>query len=62
MQEGGFSVDLEGKAYTWRLPLGALLTRKTCPVDGEKLSGAWKFCPWHGKTLEASRDIAHTAK
>jgi hypothetical protein len=51
-KEGGFTVKLTDRAFKWRLPLGSLLPSKTCPVDGEKLSGAWKFCPWHGVELK----------
>jgi hypothetical protein len=50
-KEGGFSVQLRNAEYKWRLPLGSLLPTKTCPVDGEQLSGAWTFCPWHGVRL-----------
>jgi hypothetical protein len=49
---GFFSVKLGEKEYTWRLPLGSLVPPKICPVDGEELSGGWKFCPWHGAELK----------
>lgn len=49
---GFFSVKLDEREYKWRLPLGALVPPKTCPVDGEELSGGWKFCPWHGVELK----------
>lgn len=51
-KEGVFSVRLDKKEFRWRLPLGSLMEPKICPVDGEKLSGAWKFCPWHGVELK----------
>lgn len=51
-REGAFSVKLDKKEFKWRLPLGSLLPPKECPVDGEKLNGAWKFCPWHGVELK----------
>ena len=51
-REGAFSVKLDKREFKWRLPLGSLIARKICPVDGEKLSGAWKFCPWHGVELK----------
>ena len=51
-REGAFSVKLGKREFKWRLPLGSLLPPKICPVDGEKLSGAWKFCPWHGVELK----------
>lgn len=50
--EGSFSFQVGTDVYEWRLPLGSLLPKKTCPVDGQKMSGAWKYCPWHGKKLE----------
>jgi hypothetical protein len=50
--DGFFSVKLSDREYFWRLPLGALVAPKICPVDGEELSGGWKFCPWHGVELK----------
>ena len=50
-REGSFSVKLAESEFVWRLPLGSLLPAKICPVDGERLNGAWKFCPWHGDKL-----------
>lgn len=52
-REGTLSLRLGADVYKWRLPLGSLLPTKSCPVDGERLSGAWKFCPWHGERLAA---------
>jgi hypothetical protein len=52
-KEGSFSLKLGEQTFSWRLPLSSLLPQKTCPEDGEKMNGAWKFCPWHGKTLVA---------
>lgn len=51
-KEGTFSVKLDKREFKWKLPLSSLLTPKVCPVDGETLSGAWKFCPWHGVELK----------
>lgn len=50
--EGTFEVLLGEERFSWRLPLGPLLPPKFCPVDGEELSGAWKYCPWHGVELK----------
>src|SRR5688572_27960971 len=50
-QEGSLTVKLGADVLKWRLPLGALLPVKACPVDGEKLNGACKFCSWHGDKL-----------
>lgn len=51
-KEGTFSVMLDKKEFKWRLPLSSVIPPKVCPVDGEKMSGAWKFCPWHGVKLK----------
>jgi len=50
--EGSFTISTGDKDFRWRLPLGSLLPPKVCPVDGEILNGAWKYCPWHGAKLE----------
>jgi len=50
-KEGTFSLKLGSDVYKWRLPLGSLLPPKVCPVDGEVMNGAWKFCHWHGDKL-----------
>ena len=52
LQEGTFTVNTSGKLFKFRLPLGALLPVKYCPVDGEEMSGAWKYCPYHGTELK----------
>jgi len=49
--EGSLSVKLGEKEFRWRLPLGSLLPPKICPTCKEKLSGAYKFCPWDGTKL-----------
>lgn len=53
-EEGSFAVLVREERFEWRLPLGSLLPPKYCPVDGEKLSGAWNYCPWHGAELKSS--------
>lgn len=50
-KEGALSLKMGSDVFKWRLPLGSLMPAKTCPVDGEVMSGAWKFCPWHGDKL-----------
>ncbi|MBW1792703.1 MAG: hypothetical protein JRJ14_10715 [Deltaproteobacteria bacterium] len=50
--EGSFTVKLAERSFKWRLPLGSILPQKVCPVDGERMSGAWKYCPWHGVELK----------
>lgn len=51
-KEGSFTFKLGGSEFKWKLPIGSLLPLKTCPVDGEELNGAWKYCPWHGTVLK----------
>lgn len=54
-KEGSFSVELGEREFRWRLPLGSLLPPKICPTCGEKLSGAYKFCPWDGTKLPEAK-------
>jgi hypothetical protein len=51
-KEGGFTLKLGGSDFKWKLPIGSLLPPKVCPIDGEELNGAWKYCPWHGEVLK----------
>lgn len=45
---------LKEKEHTasWRLPLGSLLSPKTCPTCGETLPGNYDFCPYDGTKLK----------
>lgn len=54
-KEGSFSVEMGEREFRWRLPLGSLLPPKICPTCGEKLSGAYKFCPWDGTKLPEAK-------
>jgi len=49
--KGRFSVEVGDQHFAWKTPLGSVLPPKVCPVDGEELSGAWTYCPYHGKEL-----------
>jgi len=49
---GQLRVELGERVFRWRLPLASLLPPKRCPVDGEELSGAFRYCPYHGNELE----------
>ncbi len=55
-KEGSFQVNVGDSEFKWRLPLGAVLPPKVCPVDGEKMNGAWKYCPWHGVELKEAKN------
>ncbi len=51
-QEGAFAISLgAGRDFNWKLPVGSLLQAKICPTCGDKLSGAYRFCPWDGARL-----------
>jgi hypothetical protein len=50
-REGGFAVEVGDQHFQWKTPLGSVLPPKYCPVDGEEMSGAWTYCPFHGKKL-----------
>jgi len=50
--ESNFTVQNGEEAFKWRLPLGSLLPPKTCAKCGEKLNGAFKFCPYDGTALK----------
>jgi hypothetical protein len=54
--EGMLTLKLGADVFKWRLPLASLLPPKVCPVDGEQMSGGWKFCPWHGERLAPKPD------
>ncbi|NIQ86285.1 MAG: hypothetical protein GTN83_16055, partial [Acidobacteria bacterium] len=51
--EGTFTVRVGDQPFEWRTPLSSAIPSKVCPVDGEEMSGAWSYCPWHGKKLGA---------
>ena len=53
-KEENFTVKLGGEELRWNLPLSSLLKPKKCPVDNKLMSGAWKYCPYHGVKLEPS--------
>lgn len=50
-KDGRLSVVLADETFKWRLPLGSLLPPKKCPVCGETVSGAYKYCPWDATKL-----------
>ncbi len=50
-KESKFSVLMDKTEYKWKLPLSSLLPPRLCPIDDEKLNGAWKYCPTHGVEL-----------
>jgi TonB family protein len=57
LKEGACEVDLGERAFKWRLPLGSLLPKQKCPVCGETLSGAHKFCPYDGAKLVGRENL-----
>lgn len=52
LAEGQFVVQVGERHFEWQTPLGSFLPPKFCPVDGKRLNGAWKYCPWHGEDLQ----------
>jgi hypothetical protein len=48
---GRFSLKLDDCELTWRLPLGSLLPEQQCARCGEKLSGAFAYCPYDATRL-----------
>jgi hypothetical protein len=61
-KEGALRVVLGEREFRWRLPLAALLPPRRCPIDGEMLSGAFRFCPYHGAELPDPEATAAPAK
>jgi hypothetical protein len=52
---GKFTVSWKKNvAFEYRLPLDVLTPPKYCPVDGEKQSGKFVYCPYHGVKLTSS--------
>jgi hypothetical protein len=49
--EGKFTVIVRDQEMAYRLPLGSLLPRQTCPKCSESLTGSFKFCPYDGTKL-----------
>jgi hypothetical protein len=52
-KECKFSVQWNPQPVTWRLPMDILTPQKICPTDQEKLSGKFKYCPYHGVRLKS---------
>jgi hypothetical protein len=50
--DGSVTLNVGERSFRWRTPIGGLVPPKYCPVDGERLSGGWRYCPWHGAELE----------
>jgi hypothetical protein len=57
-RDGVFYVEVGKSEFRWRLPLGSVLPRKTCPVCKESLSGAYKYCPYDGTKLPDTPAVA----
>ncbi len=54
-QRGVCEVDLGDHAFKWKLPLESVLPKQKCPVCGEILSGAYKYCPYDGTALSKNK-------
>ena len=53
-RRGVCEVDLGEHRFIWKLPLESVLPKQKCPVCGEMLSGAYKYCPYDGTKLPAA--------
>ena len=59
---GTFSVVLSNltpqkeSEFSWRLPLTSLSPPKFCPAGKERVEASWKFCPWHGVSLDEAQN------
>jgi hypothetical protein len=52
---GVCEVDLGERVFKWKLPLESVLPKQKCPVCGEVLSGAYKYCPYDGTNLAGGK-------
>ncbi|MCB0452851.1 MAG: hypothetical protein KDC94_08145 [Aequorivita sp.] len=50
-QKGEITININKEDFNYKLPLGSLVEKKTCPFDNELMNGNWDYCPWHGKQL-----------
>jgi hypothetical protein len=68
LHEGSFSVRLFYPAekvdsqYEWRLPLTSLSPPRFCSVGKERVQADWKFCPWHGNSLDVTAPTPQAAE
>lgn len=53
-RENFFSIDLGGKTYNWRLPLGSLLPPKYDAETGEEFPGNYVYSPFSGRKLTSA--------
>ena len=51
LEQGQFSIEVNGTVFDYRLPLSSLVPKKVCPVDNKTHNGNWVYCPWHGEKL-----------
>ena len=49
---GFFEFEYENTRHKYRLPLGALMPKKTCYACHEKFKGNYLYCPWDGSLLK----------
>ena len=54
-KRGVCEVDLGDHEFQWKLPLESVLPKQKCPTCGERLSGAYKFCPYDGTKLPGDK-------
>jgi hypothetical protein len=52
--KGSFTVTLQNEEFRWRLPIAALLPRRTCPNCKETFPGTYNYCPYDGNKTKTS--------
>jgi len=63
LADGSFSIVISnvlgGKQATfeWKLPLTNLSLPKYCPLGKEPVQANWKYCPWHGVSLDPEASV-----
>ena len=63
LADGSFSIFISnvlgGKQATfeWKLPLTNLSLPKYCPLGKERVQANWKYCPWHGVSLDPEASV-----
>jgi hypothetical protein len=52
---GSFKVKLEDEDFKFRLPISALIPKRTCPECKETFPGTYMYCPYDGKKTKVTK-------